>query len=296
MHKGTILFVVGLAALIIVIFALSYFAFKKFSSASAFKSGFGSLDKMSPLVRFYVKNKHLKEMYSTELNVDSGETLRTYDEFIKTAEPDTPKHIYTKAVEVYQEMLTMDLYGNTGDTKRLLTMIIFMDAALTDVLNSKFYTADRLDGGGNRDKRLLDEYTSVNRDNAWVDYIKNAAPGQDEHDIAEQMTNSIMNQDYDISRYVEELEQTHDIVGSSKSIKQAYEETGKRNRLEFRPYPGSTSSRVIADDDPLLKDHRDVNKDRNIPKPGIINEKVRDITFESGPWGGRRADMPYHLV
>lgn len=296
MHKGTILFAVGVAVLLIVVLALIYFAFGKYSSANPFKSGFSNLDTMSPLVRFYFKNKQLKEMYSTQLNVDSGETVRTYKEFIDTAEPDTPKHIYTKAIEVYQEMLTMDLYGNTGDAKRLLAMIIFMDSALTDLLHSKFYTADRLDGGGQKDKKILDEFTSANRDNAWVDYIKNAAPGQDEHDIAEQMVNSIMNQDYDVSRYVEELEQTRDVVGNSKSIKQSYEETGRRNRLEFRPYPGSMGSRVIADDNPLLKDRRDVNKDRNIPMPGIINEKVRDVTFESGPWGGRRADMPYHLL
>lgn len=296
MHKGTVLFVVGIAVLLIVILAFAYVAFGKFSSAKPFKSGFSNLNNMSPIVRFYIKNKHLKEMYATDLNVDSGETLRTYKEFIDSAEPDTPKHIYTKAIEVYQEMMTMDLYGQTGDVKRLLTMIIFMDSALTDLLNSKFYTANRLDGGGKRDKKMLDEYTSVNRDNAWVDYIKNAAPGKDEHDIAEQMVNSIMTQDYDISRYAEALESDRTIVGDSKSIKQSYDEQGRRNRLEFRPYPGSMSSRVIADDDPLLKDHRDVSKDRNIPMPGIINEKVRDVTFESGPWGGRRSTQPYTLV
>ncbi len=295
MHKGVFLYALGVILVLVVVAVLLYMIFAKFSSGKPFKSGFGDLSKMDPLVRFYVKNKHMKDMYATELNVDSGMTLSSYKEFIDTAGPETPKHIYQKAVEVYQEMLTMDLYGNTGDTKRLLTMLVYMDAALTDVLNSKFYTADRLDGKGEHDKKLLAEYTHTNIDNAWIDYIKGAAPNKDEHDIAEQMTNSIMNQDYDLSRYVEELERDRSLVGDAVSSKEALESQGRRHRLEFRPYPGAVGSRVIADDDPLMKDHRDVSKDRNIPMPGIINEKVRDITFTS-TWTGRRADMPYNLI
>lgn len=296
MHKGALLFVFGAVLVLITVAILLYIIFAKFSAGKPFKSGFGDLSKMDPLVRFYVKNKQLKEMYATELNVDSGATLTTYKEFIGSCGPQTPRHIYEKAIEIYQEMLTMDLYGNTGDTKRLLTMIIYMDAALTDVLNSKFYTADRLDGKGERDKKLLDEYTSVNRDNAWLDYINNVAPGQDERDIAEQMENSIMTQDYDVSRYVESLEREPSVVSAdAKSSLQSCTEAGRRHRLALRPYPGAVGSRVIADDDPLMKDFRDVNKDRNIPMPGIINEKVRDITFTS-TWTGRRADQPYNLI
>jgi hypothetical protein len=295
MFKGATLFVVGLVLVLFVLGILLYISFSKFSSGKPFKSGFGNLDKMDPLVRFYVKNRYLKDMYATQLNVDSGQTMMAYKEFIDTCGPDTPKHIYEKAIEVYQEMMTMDLYGNTGDTKRLLTMIIYMDAALTDVLNSKFYTADRLDGQGERDKTILSQYTSTNSDNAWIEYVKGVAPNKDEHDIAEQMENSIMTQDYDISRYVESLENSKECTGGGVSSKQACEDAGRRHRLEIRPYHGATGSRVIADDDPLYKDQRDVSKDRNIPMPGIISEKVRDITFTS-TWTGRRADQPYNLI
>lgn len=293
-YKGKILFGVGLVLTLVVIAILLYVSFSGFTSSSPFKSGFNDMKDMDPLTRFYAKNKRLKEMYATMLNVDSGTTMDVYKEFVDNPGKDTPRHIYDKAIEVLQEMPTMDLYGQTNDVKRLFTMIINMDAALTDVLNSKFYTADRVGGADKRDTKLLDEYSSLNVDGSFEEYLRSATANDSEADIKEDMINAIHNQDYDVSRYVESLERDKTLV-SGVSSKQMAEQQGRRHRLEFRPYPGSSNPRVIADDEPFYKDHQDVSKDRNIPSPGILNGKTRDIEFYSTPWPGRRANE-YTLI
>lgn len=289
MHKGTIMFGFGILLVAIVVALLLYYIISKPGFNSGFKSSFKDLTNADPITKLYVKNRYLRDMYGTQLNVDSGETLRTYMEFLQNPGRDTPTPIYDSVVEIVEFMKTADLYGQTNDGEKLQVYIRALDALLTDFFNSKYITAERLDGVNQRDSKLLDEYTTTDLDSAWEDYIGAAAPGKDEHDIAEQQTLSIMRQDFDVSRFVEALESDPSVVGEGvKSSKQAYDEAGKRHRLADRPYPGSTNPRVIADDPSYPLDKYDATKDRNYPKPRVLSGQTRDLEVFTAPWRGNR--------
>lgn len=288
MHKGTALFIVGLIAVVIVIALLIYLVVTKSGFNSGFKSNFQDLSNVDPLTKLFVKNRYARDMYATQLNVDSGVVRNAYMEFLSTANKETPTVIYDGVVETVQFMETANLYGQTVDTEKLQVYIQNLDIVLTDFFNGKYITAERIGGGDRRDQKLSNEYSELNLDGAWKEYLNTLAPHAGELGIQEDMINAINTQDGDISRYVEELERTPDIIGDVKSVKQAYDESGKRNRLEFRPYPGSSNPRVIADDSPSPLDKFGSTKDYNIPYPGILNGQTHDFPHLTQPYPGHR--------
>jgi len=275
--------------MIIVISLLLYWVVVKSGFNSGFKSSFQDLNNVDPLTKLFVKNRYARDMYATQLNVDSGIIYNAYMEFLQTANKDTPTVVYDGVTEIVQFMESANLYGQTVDTQKLQTYIQNLDILLTDFFNGKYITAEQLGGGNMRDQKLLNEYSDLSLDNAFKEYLDTVAPHQGESAIKEDMINAINTQDYDVSRYVEQLERTPDVVGdSAKSVKQSYEETGRRNRLESRPYPGSTNPRVIADDTPVPLDKYDATKDYAIPYPGVLNGQTHDFPSYTQPYRGHR--------
>lgn len=288
MHKGAILFGVGLFAVVVTICLLLYMLMSKSSFNSGFKSSFKDMNSLDPLTKLFLKNRHARDMYATQLNVDSGIVYDAYLEFLQTATKDTPTTIYESVTEIAQFMQSANLYGQTVDTQKLQLYIQNLDAVLTDFFNGKYITAEQLDGGNKRDQELSDQYSQLNLDQAFVEYLSTVAPNNDEKPIQEDMINAMRNQDYDISRYVEMLESKPDIVGDGKSSKEAYDNAGKRHRLASRPYPGSTNPRVIAEDSPVQLDKFDASKDYAIPYPGILNGQTKDMPSYTQPSRGSR--------
>jgi hypothetical protein len=294
MGKAVVVIIAVIILLILVGLFLLYL-WNKRTAVSEFKSGFANLATMEPLTRFYVGNNKVKNMYLTQLNVDVGEAHRVYREFVGNPGKQTPKHIYHSAVEILEFIEGgADMKNHSVDTDKLTNYLINMDAALTDVLNSKYYTADRLDGKGKYDQKLLKEYMEVDSDIAYNDFINAAGPNQDEADIREDAMLALGPKDFDIGNYVQSLEMNPDIVGQGvKSTMEAFTEAGKRNRLANRPYVGAANPRVIAEDDPLPRNKYDVNKDYNIPYPGVLTGKTRDIPSMTPYFEGRRGNRVY---
>lgn len=296
-NKGFLFLGVLIALFLVILLVLGIYHFaKKPFTVQKFKSGFQDLSTLDPVVRFHLENRKAKEMYVTELNVDVGEVVRIYKRFIDTAKGDTPMHIYNSAVEIYEFLHAGgDFRNRSDDTNMLADYLINMDKTLTDYLNSKYFTAERLDGKDNTDSKMLDQYTANQIDSAYAKYINDAGANSDEADIREDMSAYLNAADFPISRYVESLEMTPDIVGeTAKSVNQSYAESGLRNRIANRPYPGGTNPRVISEDDPLPRNKYDIHKDYAVPKPGLLNGITRDIDSHAPYWNGRRAGQVYN--
>lgn len=297
-NKGFI-FLGALVALVVVFVVLVgiYYAVGQNFTTQKFKSGFTDLNNLEPIVRFQIENRKVKEMYLTQLNVDVGEVVRVYKRFIEKPQGDTPRHIYDSAVEIYQFLHAGgDFRNRSDDTNMLADYLINMDKTLTDYLNSKYFTADRLDGKDTKDRKILDQFTSSHIDDAYEEFLENASGGaSDLQDIKEDMSAYLLTADFPISRYVESLEMDPMIMDSNaKSVNASYEERGLRNRIANRPYPGGTNPRVISEDDPLPRNKYDTYKDYNVPKPGVLSGKVHDIDSHAPFWTGRRAGQVYN--
>jgi hypothetical protein len=286
---------VVLALLFLVGLGLYYSVYNSNFVSQKFKSGFSDLGKLEPIVRFHIENRKVKEMYLTQLNVDVGEVERSYKRFIDNADGDTPRHIYDSAVEIYNYLGSGgDFRNRSDDTNQLTDYLINMDKTLTDYLNSKYFTADRLNGGGGKDRKTLDQYTAMSSDSNYSQYLSDVVGGnQTLKDIQEDMHAYLNTADFPISRYVESLEMTPDIVGDSKSYVQAATDAGIRVKFGGRPYVGSTNPLQIAEDDPLPRNKFDTYKDYNIPKPGVLSGQAHDIDAHSPFWQGRRAGQVY---
>jgi hypothetical protein len=293
MLLGALAVLVVLIIIGVIIYSMSSFS----SSTQKFKSGFQDLNTLEPIVRFHIENRKVKEMYLTQLNVDIAEVVRVYKRFIDRPQGDTPRHIYNSAVEIYEFLHAGGNFRNrSDDTNKLASYLINMDKTLTDYLNSKYFTADRLDGKYTKDSKILDEFTSGQIDDAYAEYLENASGGaSDMQDIREDMSTYLNAADFPISRYVESLEMDPGVVDAgAQSVQAAYDSRGLRNRIANRPYPGSTNPRVISEDDPLPRNQYDTHKDYNVPSPGVLSGKVRDIDSYAPYWNGRRAGQVYN--
>ena len=289
---------VGLLVALVVVFVavvVIYYAVNSNFTTQKFKSGFTDLNILEPIVRYQIENRKVKEMYLTQLNVDVGEVVRVYKRFIERPQGDTPRHIYDSAVLIYQFLHAGgDFRNRSDDTNMLADFLINMDKTLTDYLNSKYFTADRLDGEDTKDRKILDQFTTSHMDDAYEAFLENASGGaSDMQDIREDMSAYLLTADFPISRYVESIDMDPSIV-DGKSVAQSYDERGLRNRIASRPYPGGTNPRVISEDDPLPRNKYDTYKDYNVPKPGVLSGKVHDIDSHAPYWTGRRAGQVYN--
>ena len=225
------------------------------------------------MVQLYNNMNSIQQSFINDLNPNLAYLVKTYEIYLSNPGPNSPQKLVDYVREALNALYHEPVESNSNALNQAKVYARGTIELLREIFNSYFLTTPTTSGDSKADlkNQLLDSNTNSEME-SFFNELTNYDSSQ--IDIIEDQQHAMMHNDYDISRYVESLEENKNLTSSNHSLTKHYELKGKKLPPKCQaPYRGLNKRQIV--EDPYQPEP--YTKDLNYPKPGIITGKIRDI-------------------